>query len=1163
MFCEKCGAKCAEGQLFCEDCGAPLNPPKEAAPQAQPAPVKPIINPAPIQQPVPVQPAANQAPVQQPAPQPAPVQQPAPRPVPVQPAANQAPVQQPAPQPAPVQRPAPVQPAANQAPVQQPASQPVKNGKAPSKDQKKAQKGSKKTGKKRGGFGTAVIIVLLVAAIGAVGFLGWKVISGMLRKTDSAFWELADGTFVLDDDLLLYVTDSDLLREGSVEVTLLWGKNVSEDLVIVDDKGNTLLIVPNDGSGYYHGYVDMGDEEDEGTPEIHVESGEYSSEPEYIYVHNEITGSAFETLNYILDGLEEFVLTMDHEDLSDSGAMQEVTAWLNEDGRVSYVEQRGGTILFVTIDGLAGSYTVSGGDSTAFGTEKSTEPLTAGEAYNTWNSTGSAASVTVSSDVAPTNSRIYNIAPAYGSDDTVRLGADVYGQILGRIPGMDYGQIVTTFKDITAQEMLLSGGYTDCAMLVLTCHGGGLTRSDGSPMAAFRIGYSEEGADIYKNYYNRFWVAPAGSASPASFDKARAILDLSVSAKGSHEFDRSIVLTGNYVLKSLGARFFDNTVIFLSSCGALCDDTFNTRLVHEHNASMLIGTEGNMYAGYGFVALNEIVEAMINKNDDGTYGPISKAGDAMLRDNSGKISDYLPGTAMVIDGKERAYSIDDVYSDFDRNTSPLRFVYRTDLSQNYNMIGEGTIYGSVSSSDSSETSASRNTLSGVEVTAYRWLDHTFTEYGKVTSDKKGAFRFDHMPVGVYVLTAKSTEYKDSEGNDSSGMSPVRLTQYNANCPIKMDVGKGASVIGSVIGYPGGEALSGAHVVFSGRSDHECDTDESGNFSIGLSFGEYTVTVSKEGYSSKTTKINVSDDCEMKVVLEKGSSAAKVLLVPRCISTHSGVTLALKPDGTVVAAGSDSSRDPDAKRNRVSGWSNIISVAVGREYSYGLKSDGTVVVSGKGLGHEDIVSGWRDIKQISAQGNVVAGLKKDGTVVIAGINDASFWNAMTADWTDIVSISVGSNCIVGLRRDGTVASSVWNLSESTWTPGLYAADWTNVVCIAAGKDFVIGLDDDGRILASGSSSSLELFDFSDWNDIIMVYAGYKTVYGIRADNTVAATGSNSSNQCSGVSGWTDIVTLSAYSSTVVGLRFDGTAVIAGEAPDEASVITGWTGLKTAF
>ncbi|MGI6664566.1 MAG: hypothetical protein ACOX3W_04025 [Christensenellaceae bacterium] len=68
-------------------------------------------------------------------------------------------------------------------------------------------------------------------------------------------------------------------------------------------------------------------------------------------------------------------------------------------------------------------------------------------------------------------------------------------------------------------------------------------------------------------------------------------------------------------------------------------------------------------------------------------------------------------------------------------------------------------------------------------------------------------------------------------------------------------------------------------------------------------------------------------------------------------------------------------------NNVSGWRNIVDVAVGQYHTVGLQADGTVVATGNNEHGQCDVSGWTDIVAIEAGNLFTVGIRADGTVLI--------------------------------------------------------------------------------------------------------------------------------------------------------------------------------------
>ena len=298
---------------------------------------------------------------------------------------------------------------------------------------------------------------------------------------------------------------------------------------------------------------------------------------------------------------------------------------------------------------------------------------------------------------------------------------------------------------------------------------------------------------------------------------------------------------------------------------------------------------------------------------------------------------------------------------------------------------------------------------------------------------------------------------------------------------------------------------------------------------------------------------------------------------------SGQTVALRADGTVVAAGNNKYGQCD-----VSGWTDIVAISSGECHTVGLKSDGTVVATGRNSSGECDISDWTDIVAISVGYSYTVGLKSDGTVVAAGSNtngqcNVSEWTnivAIYADiyrtfglkpdgavldvgtdftrkcdvsgWNRIVDIRDAANSVVGLRTDGTVA--VVSSDQETRSE---VSRWRDIVEIS-GWNHIVGLKADGTVVAMGRNSKGEC-DVSDWTDIVAIRTGTLYTVGLKADGTVVAAGWNEYGQCD-VSDWTDIVAISSGNRHTVGLKADGTVVAVGDNEDGQCDVSDWTNIK---
>jgi len=270
------------------------------------------------------------------------------------------------------------------------------------------------------------------------------------------------------------------------------------------------------------------------------------------------------------------------------------------------------------------------------------------------------------------------------------------------------------------------------------------------------------------------------------------------------------------------------------------------------------------------------------------------------------------------------------------------------------------------------------------------------------------------------------------------------------------------------------------------------------------------------------------------------------------------TFGLKLDGTVSAIGCDD----DDVFSSLSRWSDIKSICASPsklidyndhfEQTYlivGLNSSGDAIIHDSTS--ECQVNDWHNIVAVCAGLLYVVGLKSDGTVVVTGQNNSV--QHKVNDWSDIVAVSAGYYHTVGLKADGTVVATGNNQYEQC-----NVDNWSDIVAISAGYEHTVGLKSDGTVVATGENDFGQC-KIDDWSDIVAVSAGYKHTVGLKADGTVVATGYNDFGQCN-VNDWTDIVAISAGYNHTVGLKSDGTVVAVGDNTYHQCDVSGWKDIK---
>ncbi len=261
------------------------------------------------------------------------------------------------------------------------------------------------------------------------------------------------------------------------------------------------------------------------------------------------------------------------------------------------------------------------------------------------------------------------------------------------------------------------------------------------------------------------------------------------------------------------------------------------------------------------------------------------------------------------------------------------------------------------------------------------------------------------------------------------------------------------------------------------------------------------------------------------------------------------TVGLKTDGTVVVTGSNS-----RGQCNVFDWKNIVAVVAGDYYTTGLKSDGTAVTTVNNSDEQYDVSDWKDIVAVSAGEGHTIGLKSDGTVVATRYQSMlDFDECNVSSWTNIVAVSAGASHTVGLKSDGTVVATGFNIGGECNVSG-----WTDIIAVAAGAGHTIGLKSDGTVVATEYKGNYDYgqCNVSNWTDVVAIAAGTVHTVGLKSDGTVVATGDNYYGQCD-VSRWTDIVAIAAGDNHTVGLKSDGTVVATGNNGSGRCDVSDWT------
>lgn len=307
------------------------------------------------------------------------------------------------------------------------------------------------------------------------------------------------------------------------------------------------------------------------------------------------------------------------------------------------------------------------------------------------------------------------------------------------------------------------------------------------------------------------------------------------------------------------------------------------------------------------------------------------------------------------------------------------------------------------------------------------------------------------------------------------------------------------------------------------------------------------------FCSSLKRISIPKRLADKIDISENIIEARELKVKRNVLAVGGHHyVGIKSNGSVIAIGKNTSGQCDVKN-----WSNIVSVAAGKNCTVGLKSDGTIVVAGyiklsdtmtdrvaavatlsnnvigvkvdgmivdvnrlfnSRLERQNIptlcrihknhneylcIENWVNVIDIALVGGInafdnIAALKSDGTVVVAGDKYGLFFNSGIENWNNVIAISGTWGHLVGLKSDGSVVA--WGKNDCG---ECNVKDWNDIISIGTGIGFTAGLKSDGTVLLAGDIIGKESLE--QWRDIIAISAGEESVLGLKSDGSVVGTG----------------------------------------------------------
>jgi alpha-tubulin suppressor-like RCC1 family protein len=239
-----------------------------------------------------------------------------------------------------------------------------------------------------------------------------------------------------------------------------------------------------------------------------------------------------------------------------------------------------------------------------------------------------------------------------------------------------------------------------------------------------------------------------------------------------------------------------------------------------------------------------------------------------------------------------------------------------------------------------------------------------------------------------------------------------------------------------------------------------------------------------------------------------------------IAGNLGASFAVRNDGTIIPWGSGTVISVPASA------SNIVAIATSdNSANFVLRSDGTVV------GWPNFYSGqavFSNIVSIAAGYGFVYGLRAEGT-----LTSLYFGNnivRLPAGLNHITAIACGYSGALALRSDGTVVVAG---TDGTTNP---PAGLNNVVAIAAGYSYAMALKSNGTVVAWGSGTGTNLP--AGLTNIVAIsagnYFGENSGMAVRADGTLLTWGDNNYGDKNPPAALSNLVSIAAAAPAFHGL-----------------------------
>ena len=302
---------------------------------------------------------------------------------------------------------------------------------------------------------------------------------------------------------------------------------------------------------------------------------------------------------------------------------------------------------------------------------------------------------------------------------------------------------------------------------------------------------------------------------------------------------------------------------------------------------------------------------------------------------------------------------------------------------------------------------------------------------------------------------------------------------------------------------------------------------------------YVVDADGDKMLVKNIAIDDNDTAWSMILSAKTSLSASV-------EAGSRITLGVRTDGTVSVSGTGNEVFAGIKNA-----TGVVKASAGVAHTLAVLRNLTVMAYGANYNNECNVSGWRDIKDVSAGNYTSYGVTTDGNVMAVGLNNYGQLNVQ--DWKNIIKVDAGARHVAGVDTAGKVYAVGDNANGQLNVAGL-----TDIIDVACGNTFTACLKSDGTVVIVGTLAN---GNASEWENITLISAGNTHLVGLKADGKVVSTGDNTYGQASTINLY-DIEDVSCGEYHTAYLRKDGVVEYRGEGNSQYGTNTELKNLKYA-